>query len=136
MWKNIDNKELNFTNLYFEKVMFANNKHNFVFSTDKEGEFLYIIIDGRAHTCRLMDNFHISFYKDKYISKSDIKNVFSKSSIYYTDISEYLDWFRKNSFPDSEKEELYHFYINSEDYTVEFITDEMPDISVIKKENG
>lgn len=34
------------------------------------------------------------------------------------------------SFPDSNNEKLYHFYINSEDYIVEFITDEKPRIKI------
>lgn len=132
MWTGIENNNINSTHLYFEKIMFESGKHNCVFTTDRDSEYVYVIIDGRAHSCRLLDSFHAAFYNDKYVSKTDTENFFSKYNICYTEKSEYLDWFREHSFPDSDKKVLYHFYINSEDYAVEFITDEMPEISLIK----
>ena len=137
MWNVFDDEKLQSTELYFEKILFVNHKHTFVFSTSVEKEFYYIIIDGLVHTCRLIDRFHSTFYDDMYIKKNDVKNVFSKSCIFYTDESEYLDWFKKNSFFDSSNDLLYHFYVDSEDYVVEFITDEMPKTEIkIKTGDG
>lgn len=136
MWNILEDNYLCSLRLYFEKIMFINHKHTFIFSTDINNMYLYIIINGSVHTCRLIDNFHSSFYDDKYITKKDINHVFSKFNVCYTVESEYLDWFKKNSFIDSNDEELYHFYVNSEDYVVEFITDEKPKIEVVKINTG
>lgn len=130
MWNNLEENKLCNFKLYFERIMFINHKHTFIFSTDIDNKYLYIVVNGLVHTCRLIDNFQAAFYKDRYIEKKDIKHIFSKHNICYTVKSEYLDWFKKNSFPDCYDKVLYHFYVNSEDYVVEFISDEKPEIKI------
>lgn len=126
MWNILEDNYLSCSKLYFEKIEFINHKHTFIFSTDIENTLLYLTVNGAVHTCRLIDEFHSTFYNDKYIAKKEWKRVLSEFNICYTEKSEYLDWFRDNSFSGTNDDVLYHFYVNSEDYIVEFITDEMP----------
>lgn len=132
MWYKFDKEELNSTHLYFENVTFIDHKNTFIFSCDTKNEFYHIIVDGTAYTCRLVNNFY-SLLKDKYIKKRDEKYVIRKCNVAYTDESEYIDWFRSNSYPILDDDRvLYHFYINSEDFTVEFITDEIPTVKRVE----
>lgn len=126
MW-NIFNEAKIKDRLFFENVKLIKNKQIFIFSTDLKDDDVYcVVINGSVHSYRLIREPYALSYNDKYMDKNDISMVFSKTDICYTHESEYLEWFKKTSCRDWKEKELYHFYINAEDYVVEFITDEMP----------
>ena len=132
MWRTFveyDNKK---TRLYFDSIKFIDHKHAFVFYTDSEDEECHVIIDGNVHACRLTNECYALSYNDKYITKKDIRCIILKSLICYTEESEYIDWFRRTSCTKCD-DILYHFYIDAEEYLVEFITDEMPIFSKVHK---
>ena len=131
MWKAFLEQDKSKMRLYFDSVKFIEHKHTFVFYTETDEEY-HVIIDGNIHACRLTNESYALSYNDKYITKRDINKTISKSIICYAEKSEYIDWFVATSCMKWETA-LYHFYVESEEYLVEFITDEMPKFMKVEK---
>lgn len=125
MWKTFIDYNSIKTHLYFDSIKFINHKHTFIFYAESDEEEYHIVIDGNIHACRLTNESYALSYNDKYITKKDVNHCISRSFICYTEKSEYIDWFITTSCRKWDSA-LYHFYVSSEEYVVEFITDEMP----------
>ncbi len=88
-------------------------------------------MSGRVHAFRAVADFYYLSTCDKYVKKEEIESVWQKYDIIFTCKSEYLDWFADVSMNVCD-EKLMHFFVKSEDFVLEFITNESPILCLMR----
>ncbi len=126
MWHGVDIDYNNY--LYYESTCINNGKEEFIFLTENEKTFKITV--NAVYSFRAVNDMLYLSNCDKYMTKSDIDTL-KNFWICYTLQSDYLDWFNRINIGTTNTSVLYHFFVKSENYIIEFISDEMPLFEII-----
>lgn len=130
MWKRFfDNSYTAKEHLYFDRVEYNENGNIFYFDSSL-GKKYFVKTSGVVYFYYVIKDEYALSYNDEYIGQNDIENVLQRFNFCYTDKSEYLDWFNKTSCNALENTTLYHFKIICDECEVNFIFDDIPQVTV------